>query len=309
MPLLRSPAERYIKALLLDPENYSTSRIIRKLDRQELDPIGPDYIDNLRSKLKPPPIFYPGDGRHFETVKFLRKEEVYSFFHPDYYAKAAWDMLRDPAVKIRIEALALAGMPYVTIAAALRREGRLVEDEAVSAYLWAYWDLNRFDVIQIRTLLYMRFEDACGRSSSADVRAQAKHVKKASYLDPRMAAALLPNNKLNGLLLAHLLGIDIGPFNQSEALQEIIGLSVLRTYEEVCKGGVQGATSASLYANVIRTLKDVLAGNIDATAIITKELSTVRLKQEKKAVPMIGELTQGNHTADTAVLDPDKKEK
>lgn len=309
MALFRSPAERYIKALILHPAEYSNEKIVKKLDRLELDPIGPDYIKELREGLKPPPAFYPEDGRHHPTVKFLRQQEVYSFFHPDLEAQAAWTLLTTPSAKLHIEALSLSGLPEVTITAALRREGRLIPDGAVSAYLYGYWDLTMFDVVQIRALLHMRIDGACRRSSSPEVAAQAAALKKASYLDPRISAASLPNNELNARLIGHRLGLPIGNLSFSKAAQEIIGASTLQTYEAVCRGGQQGATEASLLAGVVQTFKKLLADDIDVTAVITKQLDSVRLKQETKAVPMIAELTQGNHTADTAVIDPDHKEK
>src|SRR3972149_1720488 len=108
----RSPGEFYLKYLVIHPDGYSNDYIMKNLGlKLGLDCLGEWYLNQLRASCIPPTPFYPFDQLHFNSQKFLRREQIHRVFQPDDSMVQASALLDRARLRELVEVMVLSGAP------------------------------------------------------------------------------------------------------------------------------------------------------------------------------------------------------
>ncbi len=99
----RSPAEVYLKYLILHPKRFQDSGILEACEYAQLDGVNARYISRLRGQLPVPKDFAPFDKNHWPSQSFLIKQGLHSIFFPDSHGKKAFELLKLARIKEFIE--------------------------------------------------------------------------------------------------------------------------------------------------------------------------------------------------------------
>ncbi len=310
----RSPCERYIKYLITHPDGYSTAAVRDIVRGQGLDYLSDDYTDRLRDRLKKhlPSPFKPLNLRHSRSRRFLSKEQIYGFFHPDPPSVIAHRLLEKSRAKEVIEAMSLVSEAPAFISHRVKLLSVKCTPEAVKRYLHYYWDLNMVDSTELRALLKMRVEwmqvprDAM--VISPDQWLQYETLKKSSYKDPRRMLTEMPVTPVAGMLGQMRLGLMPSQVDLGRIAEAARNAAAGRVLESMITGAPQDAARGRDYAMVSQMMTELIekVGNPDMG--LQEELKRMALQMEDGPVPHIAELPEGD-TFTTDLLPGDKKEK
>lgn len=293
-----SPCEYYIKYLLLHPEEYSNKAIIELLTKEELDPLGDYYVEELRTQLTPPSPFYPFDVKHAASRRFLRKQGVYRLFHRDADTERAFVILRSPRAKKYVEAALMPDIDPEAIARAVGKYGvPYCTAQTIRVYRHYFWNLDLLDSTQLEAVLAMR-PSACLRSEDRDARAQADFLRRAWYRDVRHTLARLPRHKYSGELAKVQLGISSRNLNEVELLAELKQLSLLRVFEHLTAGGPDVAEQVQKMMAAVESIDRTRDRSVDPLAAVRDQMAKIHIRNEKGSVPTIDSLSGGNHSTD-----------
>ncbi len=295
-----SPAEFYIKFLLIHPSNYSNRDIEGILKDSQLDFIGDDHLLKLRSLLTAPIPFYPQDKRHHRSQRFLIREKIQGLFHRDEVVRRAFDILESPRAKEFVESMSLSGAPSTAIATALTTQKRFFcTAEVVDKYLHYFWNLSLVDCTEIRAIISLRSVVEV-REGDAFGSAKAKLLEKAAYNDSRRVAADLPNAPLVALLSQMRMGVMPNNIDLARALDAVQKAATLRSLEASLRGGYEDDKKASNYILTAKMAGEMLETVVKPDEKLREQLSTIALTTETRDVPTIKKLSNGKHTIDMA---------
>ncbi len=90
---LRSPAELYIKYLIVHPDGFNDLLIKTALEEQDLVYLDEAYLASLRARCVPPNPFQPNNPRHPKSHRFLIAENIRSLFLQTSHTKLAFKIL------------------------------------------------------------------------------------------------------------------------------------------------------------------------------------------------------------------------
>ena len=231
--LRRSPCEVYIKYLLLSEERYTNEQIIDMLVDANLDYLNQNYLNKLRQKLIPPEPFRPRDPRHTPSQKFLLREGLFSLFdrQEEKINAFAFSILDRPRAKEFVEALLISGTPPAAIAKRLFTMGvPRCPTAAVERYRYLFWNLSLIDSVDVKHLLHLRSQQVPSGLRGEERDAFLAAAKKASYHDPRMMAAQLPQSPAAALLVQAKMGLPVGKGDLKFFLESIFAQATGRLY-------------------------------------------------------------------------------
>src|SRR5580693_8714948 len=107
---LRSPAEFYIRSLIVHPDNYSDADIVEILDDQRLIFYSEEYIGRFRKKVPPrPEPFYPDDDKHLPSYTYVTREYINTIFLRSREMKEALTILKWPRIQEFVETMMTSG--------------------------------------------------------------------------------------------------------------------------------------------------------------------------------------------------------
>lgn len=300
----RSPAEFYIKYLIVNPAKHSNDKIKSLLQASQLDYIGHDHLDGLRATCVPPVPFYPKDALHSKSQRFLMKERIRPLFFRTGPIVRALEILDQPRVKEFVESMLLSGATPAAVAAAITSHRRFpCTTEAVESYQHFFWNTSLVDSTEIRTILRLRsFAEV--REDDIFGKQKAKYLEAASYNDPRRVAAELPNAPLVALLSQMRMGVMPTHLDLAKALDATQKAATLRALEASLKGSIKDEERAFKYMMVAKTAGEMLETVVKPDEKLRAQLSAIALSTENKEIPLIGALSKGSHTAD---LGPSQK--
>src|SRR5258706_11783590 len=112
---LRSPAEFFIKYLLVHPRRYTVEDIQRLLDKVDLPFVSVAYVEGLRERLAPPDPFRPWERLHSSSQRFLSRERLQRLFFRDKAMDRAQRILETPRAKEFAETMLLTRAPPAAI--------------------------------------------------------------------------------------------------------------------------------------------------------------------------------------------------
>lgn len=296
----KSPAERYIRYLLLHPSGLTPANVYTRLVQEGLDALSIRYITEVQESLRPPSPFHPYDARHVASRKYLRAEGVYSLFHRTKSTDMAMELLKASRAKEHIESLTLAGVnPAQLVRTVARHCNFPVTVETVVEYLYYFFDIRDLDATHLRALVTLRTDQAVGDGDPANIndpstRRISEALRKAQYKDSRRAAANMPNSAVTAMIVLIQQGYDPPDIELVGVLKRTKQLLVLRGYEEVTTNGPEMPMRIGGIFTAVESIDRTLERSVDPTAQLRKQIETLRLEHDKKTVPTIQQLTNGN---------------
>jgi hypothetical protein len=291
----RSPAEYYIKYMMLLPAAMADADIVRKLRDQQLDYPGAQYLKLLRASLTPPQPFYPTVQTHAPSYRFLQYHRVHKLFFPDEHMhKAAW-LLQHPRGKEVIESLLLTAETPEKIVQRLAYLGfQTVTEQAVAYYKHFFLNPELVSPMEMAALIVIRVEDILLEGDDRETQIRYKAMKSAMYSDPRYRAVTSVNKETAamGLQLRH--GVTPDRVGFSKLLTSIQQTGATAVLEAVNRRGPKDAQNARDYMSVVdiasRTLKEMGDGDGNFSKAI------IALGTDKREVPGVLQMTEGNYT-------------
>lgn len=303
---VRSPAEFYIKYLIVRTENPSFDVIGKVLDELDLDIIGKEYFTRLAERCVRPVPFRPKDKLHTRSRSFILREGIHDIFHPDVSMKMALRMLETPRAKEFIEAMILTHAPHLAVADAIvRGYGIACTAKAVEHYKHYFWNVDLLDATQMRALLNYRQEVVGSEEESASKENKAMHraAKRASWLDPRRIAADLPFSPMTALMSQMRMGTMPGKMELANILNTGLAFSLFRSTEAAMYGSKDDSYKAMNFSIAAKNMSDILEKVVKPDENLHEDLRKIALRNDERPVPSIFELSEGRHTVD---LQPEK---
>jgi hypothetical protein len=295
----RSPAENYLKFLIVHPDNYADASIRSLVIMQQLDWLGMPYLTRLRSVCVPPTPFYPEDRQHLRSIRFLRKERLESIFHPDDEMEGAVKILESARAKELVETMLISNSHPAWVCTALRRQVAMdVVEGAIVRYKHYYFNVDLVDSSELKALMAMRLSS----EESTDVDEQKTAAALVSVLrnDSRriasMAATPLTANITNMLRMG-LLPSSVDIARLAEA-----------TRTAAISGGLDMAirglpTQGRDFALMAKMMTEILESIGDPANDLQEGLARLSIETENQDIPNLKQLSAGSHTLNIQPID------
>ncbi len=299
---LRSPAEYFIKALIVHPDAYTTDEIKQRLEGDDLDWLSLEYIDWVRTRIPPwPDPFYPFDRMHLSSSRFIYKERINRAFLVDLEMRAAGELKDKPRVREFIEAMMLAQVPNAAIAGYVLRAFRTYcTVEILEIYKHYYWNIDLLDSDMMRVLLQWRVENAA--NNIPIFKGMGRALRNAYYKSARKIAADLPHSPSAATLAQMRLGMSGSNQDLQTILYDLRNISSRRSVEAAYQDGPGDSQKALNYMNIARGSEEMLQMTSNPQDQMVKQLESIALRTETKALPNVKALSAGQHTVDLAPL-------
>lgn len=293
----RSPAECYIKYLLVHPEGYTDEDVVRTLREHHLDHPGGSYLSRLRSKLHPPNPFYPMNGSHSPSFKFLVGERVHTLFFPDSKTKAALDVLTTPRVKELVESMTIVHDPLPLVAARIKRAGLGQYSEGdLKRYCHYFWNLDLVDALELRALVSKRVDDMLTDGNDPANLVLYKNMKKSMYGDPRYMAASDPTSVLSAVRLQVRFGYMPSRVDLVRLAEMGTALAAIGATHSALNGGAHAAQDARDYAMAAERLYALRQSLGTPDETLMKDLRQMAIHTSSEPVQHIDALSSGSYT-------------
>jgi hypothetical protein len=291
----RSPAEYYLKYLLVHPDDFSDEQIREIVMGKQLDFIGMSYLDRLRPTCVPPIPFYPEDEYHFPSQRFLIKHKIVEMFQPNEDLFRANELLENPRAKETIESSIMSGAGAAWVSALLRRQGIQCNVETIEHYCHYYWNIELVDFTELSATLRLR-SVLVEPTDDPHEQAQPMALHHAMYRDRRKLAAEMPLAPLAMLMQE----VRSGYMPSHVELSKILHLA--RTAATACTlkelmfdTRPERARDYAITAKMMHEMIEVVG---DPESDLHESLRTLALKTQSGPVPQIHQLTEGRHTVD-----------
>lgn len=288
----RSPAELYIKFLLVHPDGYEEKAIRDILCNQQLDYPGAQYTKSLRDKIRVPTPFYPLLKSHRRSSIFLMQQRLEGFFRPDSECLEAHKLLHKPRAKELIETMTMAGESASAVAHRLSFMNIHVSTLVVERYCQFYWNINLVDATELRALLRMRHQLSAKKLDdlSVDQLQQQRALDKVRYQDPRHLISEMPVTAMAGVMNQLRMGLMPAKVELARLTKVTQMAATVRAFEQMIQGGPSAAIRGRDYALVAKTMSEMLEDLGSPDAELQKELQQLKMQTDARSVPHIGEL-------------------
>ena len=291
----RSPAEVYLKYMLLHPSGFSKRAILEACEYAQLDGLGESYLERLRRNLRPPSEFYPFDEFHWPSQQFLLEEGLQRIFLPDKRGRKAFAILQKPRAKEFIEAMAMLDAPLPSVARIVTREkGIDCVAEDLETYLSFFWDLSLVDSTEMRALIKLRVSHT--QFSGQDIEVQQAALAGAYWGDARKVAADLPSSPWSALIAQMRMGLLPDQVDLGKAAQSAVHVLMAKIMEAACGSGARDAERVVAYTAALRSMREVQGTFSSPEEELRKQMAAFSVRTNEKSVPSLLEVTKGNHT-------------
>lgn len=298
--LRRSPCEYYLKYLVVHPAKYDNDHIVEICQQHCLDYLGAWYLNLLRARHKPPEPFRPNDVTDVPSRDFITSEMIRLAFFPNDTMNEAQKILERPRLRELVEVMILSGAPHGAIVYALRaRHGYQCSSSAIDLYRHYFWDIDLLDSSDMRALLMLRYEKVA-ESRDPEIKWQYTALKKAYHNDPRVMAAKLPISPLSALMSQIQMGVMPKDLNVITILEGVRTMSSIRALESAFTGGSQGAGAGQGFMLMADLANKLLESVIKPEDALRADLQNIAMKTTATKVPILSQLTSGNHTTELA---------
>jgi hypothetical protein len=298
---VRSPAEFYLKYLIVRAANPSFETIGNIFDELELDIVGEDYFKRVLERTVKPTPFHPKDKLHTRSQRFILKEGIHDIFFPDEHMRMALKVLETARAKEFVEAMILSHAPDIAIADGVSSyRGLPCSSKAIQHYKHYFWNIELLDATQMRALLNYRQEvvGSEGENASKEDKALHRAAKRASYLDPRRLAADLPWSPMTALMSQMRMGTMPGKLELATILEMARTFSSIRAAEASLYGSKDDSYKAMNFSIVAKNMTDILEKVVKPDENLQEDLRRIALRNDERSVPSIFELSDGKHTVD-----------
>lgn len=291
----RSPCELYLKYLLVHPDRYNNDQVRKICRLQQLDVVGEDYLDRLRTKLVKPIPFYPLDEYHERSRRFLLKHRILRLFYPDESMKLATELLEQARAKELIESFILSKAEPLWIASALGKQGYDATPSSIEYYKRFYFNIDLVDRTEALALLRLR---VVGEPGDPEQSGEFSAMYKSMGGDPRIAAAEAPIPAM--AMLMNTLRMGFMPNNADLSKMAAVGRAgaVLQGTNAVMRGGYKDHERARDFALTAKAFHELIESVGSPEEDLQQQLTSLMLQTDTKPPPSIHELTDGHHTTE-----------
>lgn len=287
----RSPAERYIKALIV---TLGTTAAVRDaMARLKIDDGDGHYVDRLRAELALPKKFDAFDKADEAGQQVLARHGLLPIVHRDPATVEALQILEHERAREIVETLVLAGGPIEAIVSALARLRWKFTPAGVAQFVAAFWDVGLLSRTNLRTVLAAR-ERRAVEAAREESPGSVEAVRRAWRRDPRVLVLEQPPGLTTFAGAALRLGIPLEKVDLRKALATVQTTAVLRAAENTNLEGTRPAQRAAAYMTVAKAAGELLAGSTDPISSLRDQFAAIRLKSTPAPLPMIGQLP-GDH--------------
>ncbi len=302
----RSPAEYYIKYMILHPSMKTDEDIVRDLRERQLDYPGGKYLERLRSKLVKPANFDPLNETDSKSYKFLHKHKVNKLFFPDTYTREAVAILETPKAKEIVEAMLIAEEPTFVISKRLERFNLRVSMGGVEHYEHFFFNTKLVDPTELRALIDLRVDDML---LDADMETAARHkaLKHANYSDARYQSVNSSTPYVAALRLQMRHGLMPTKVDYGRLAECVRMAALLAAYETLGKMSPRAAADARDFATVAATMDALLVAKGGGTSELQNSMQSIALAVDRGRVPTIASLTSGNFTDSIELVSANKE--
>jgi hypothetical protein len=294
----RSPCERYLKYLITHPDKYSNEVIRGQILLQQLDHIGDNYLEHLRTTCVAPAPFYPENEGHRPSSRFLISERLVTIYRPDDVMHNANQILATPKAKETIETLMIAKADDAWIAAVLARQGYAATPEAVERYGLYYFDLELVDSTELKILFELR--GISPPSMDPAVQSVNNLRLNANKSDPRRLSSQLASPALAGIMHTIRLGYIPSSVELGKVAASAASVALHQTLESLMRNSPERGRDFSIVA---KNMMDILTQTGSVEDSLQEELQSLALETEATDVPHVGELGPGTYTLDVQPLE------
>lgn len=297
----RSPAETYLRYLLLHPKKYTNAQVTEICQFAQVDYLGDWYLDRLRAGLTPPKPFFPFDRNHQPSRNFLLLNQLAPIFETDDAGRKAFKILELPRVKEFVEASLISHAPTAAIALMAGRHHRFnCNPLVIERFRAFFWNIDIVDSTELRGLLQLRYMQI-EEHANPTVKKQFDPMKRAYYQDARKKAADLPFSPLSAVLSQMQMGILPSGLDVAKVMTLAQNYATARVAEATIQGGRGDSVNALNFAIVAEKMTNTLKELQKPEEDLQKSLATIALRTADDAIPTIHALTAGggSFTVDT----------
>lgn len=294
---LRSPAEFYLKGLVVDPRQFPTAELKERCLDEGVDFLSEAYLDRLRSKMKPPKPFHPDNPNHKASMRFVVQEGINRLFQRDVAMKMALEILEAPRAKEFVESMILVHVPLAAIAAFVFRQHSIYcTPAALEVYQHYFWNINLLDSTQMRVLLALRKDIAI--ENVAELKGRERILRNAFYRDARTLAADLPYSPTAAMLTQLRLGLMPARQDLAARLLEVQAMALARAAEAVHMDKPGDSKKFAEYSQGCRVLAELQEMTARPEDQMREQLASIALHNDTHILPSIHQLTDGQHTVE-----------
>ena len=135
------PAHYYIKYLLLSMDDSSKKAVDAVLRATGLASVPEDTLKGIRAELQTPENFRPWDKADRKSVLWMKKERVFSMFHPDPIVQDVQvKLMGNPRLRTDVENLILGNVPAREAALRLAKLKKPVTESVYSEFRHYFWN-------------------------------------------------------------------------------------------------------------------------------------------------------------------------
>jgi hypothetical protein len=299
----RSPAEVYIKYLILHPRRYSNEDIRDILEFAQLDFVGNWYVDKIRGTLTPPDPFHPFDAKHALSSRYLLAQGLAWIFHPDEHGRRAFTILERPRIKEFVETMVVANAPAVAISHACTKQHRFeCSSVVIERYRYFFWNVDLVDSTELRALLQLRFDNV-ETHRNPEVASTYKAVRSASYKDARKTAADLPFSPLSAMIAQMRMGASPSKLDVAMVLHYSQKMAVARLAESLSNNAKGDSSRALDFSTVIEKVTNSIEKIVTPDAQLRDQLAAIAMRTDDTPLPSIHALSLGRHTVEVTQME------
>jgi hypothetical protein len=292
----RSPCELYQKFLICHPDGYGDEQIRDIVVGQQLDFLGMPYLARLRVGLARPVPFYPVDQLHRPSQRFLIREGLRLFFHPDRSMVRALELLGDPRAKEMIETGAMSGHQPVWVASLLRRRGIGATTEAVERYLEHFYDLRAVDSSELKLLAELRTVQQPSADPHEQVMLAAAFNPQNLYSNLHRVTAQQAATPLAAIMYEMRMGLMPSALELGKIASAARTAATAAVLDSLLRGDLpERARDFALTAKVMGEIVDSVG---DPELELNEGLRAILLDTDAYQVPLLSQLSGGEHTVD-----------
>ena len=292
----RSPAEYYLKYLLLAPEGWNDTAIQYHMEDRGIYCPNPRRIEELRKSLRPPTYFQPTNRLHKASSDFLKAEKVYTMFHPDSYTRMSVFIFERPSIKQFIETSISQHASYMNVCNSLSvLKNFACNARSVEVYCHYFWNTELLTRTELQEVTYM-----LGWISQGDPNATAMEVKAerwAHYNDPLALAACMPANAYSQAVVRFYEGY-FPRVETNSWLKYVFYLGLVKLVEHLSKSGYENMHTAALITQTLEGIRRLIESTGSPTDDIMSLAKQMTLTCDPTPQRTMADITGGRHTID-----------
>lgn len=303
-----SPAEAWLKYVIVHPRGFSNDDIRDMAMFAELDWIANWYLDKLRDEMSVgmPLPFLPTDKKHRASQRYIYERGLHYFFYPDGPTNTAFRVLELPKIKEFIESSLINNAPFIAIADYLTKSRNFPCTPAdIQRYQYMFWNLDLLGSSEFKHLMAFRHHNLANHPNQ-EIAAQAATYKRAMEQDPRVVASELPFSPISAMLSQMRMGLTVSHENYPKLLMAAQVILTARVVECSLRDNKIDYLKSRAYVAGLRDLNEVLATVARPEEELRNQLASIAMKTDHLVVPTLKQLGENSSNLDVEAKSDDE---